>query len=155
MKTAILYASSHGTTRKVVKQVLSRLDHLRPEVFQVRRGMDPSLVLDFDLLLFFCPTYGDEELQEDMEHFLMCLDVDLAGRRFAVCELGAYYGYDDFSFGAMPILRRRLLELNGQELCEPLSLDSLPCLPHEHLERWVSYLNETIIATAPCLTAHS
>ena len=140
MKTAILYGSSHGKTRKVIAEVLKQLT-VQPDVFDVKKGVDPKRLAEYDLLAFFCPTYGDEELQDDFETFLIRFDLDLTGKHFVICELGNYYGYDDFSFGALHIIRRRLLELNGRELCEPLSLDSFPRTHWEHLLDWVNHLN--------------
>jgi flavodoxin len=143
MKTALLYGSSHGKTRKVIAEVLKHLA-VKPDVFDVKEGIDLQRLAEYDLLAFFCPTYGDEELQDDFENFLVGFDLDLTGKQFVICELGNYYGYDDFSFGALHIIRRRLLELNGRELCEPLSLDSFPRTHWGHLSDWVNHLNEKL-----------
>jgi flavodoxin len=143
MKAALLYASSHGCTRKVLATALTHLA-IRPDVFDVKEGIDQPCLTEYDFLAFFCPTYGDEELQDDMEDFLDGLQVDLTGKQFAICELGNYYGYDDFSLGAMRIIRRRLIELHGTELCEPLSLDSFPAIAWGHLLQWVEHLNRNL-----------
>ena len=140
MKSALLFSSQHGRTRKVVDVAMRELT-VKPDRLDVKEAPSPETLSSYDLLLFFCPTYGDEELQQDMEDYLRQLALDLTGKRFAVCELGNYYGYDDFSFGAMRILRRRLLELNGRELCQPLSLDSLPKVNWGQLSRWVAAVN--------------
>lgn len=140
MRTAIIYGSSHGKTAKVVAEVVQYLN-THVDVYNTKEFKNPDVLRAYDLLLFFSPTYGDEELQEDMESFLRRFEQDLSGRYFAICELGSYYGYDDFSFGAMRIIRRHLLKLNGQELCEPLSLDSFPRINWRHLLDWVDYLN--------------
>jgi len=142
MNAAILYASTHGRTRRAVAEAVQHL-RLKADVFNVAETA-PSAVADYPLLLVFCPTYGDEELQDDMEDFLANFHLDLSGRFFAICELGSYYGYDDFSFGAMRIIRKKLLDLGGRELCEPLSLDSFPRTNWIHLLDWVDYLNARI-----------
>ncbi len=148
MKAALLYASSHGHTRRVVHEVLRHL-RIQATVYDVRAAPPgPGQLQGYDLLAFFCPTYGDEELQENMETFLVGLELDLSGKYFVICELGNYIGYDDFSLGAMRILRRRLSELGGLELCDPLSLDSYPKIPWDHLRRWVEYLNASLDAHA-------
>jgi len=123
-----------------VKEVLLRLN-VQPEVFDVKDRPSNEQLADFDLFLFFTPTYGDEELQEDMENFIEGFDLDLRGKQFVICELGNYYGYDTYSFGAMAILRQRLIKLNGREIFSPLSLDSYPKLHREHLFDWVEQLN--------------
>jgi flavodoxin len=143
MNAAILYASSHGRTRKVLGEVLQQLA-IRPDVYDVKAGLTQTRLAEYELLVFLCPTYGDEELQEDMEDFLDGFTLDLSGKQFAICELGNYYGYDDFSFGAMRIIRQRLLALGGTELCEPLSLDSFPKTAWSHLQAWVDHLNSTL-----------
>jgi flavodoxin len=143
MKAALLFSSRHGRTRKVVDSAMRQLS-LSPDVFDVGAGSVHEKLRDYELLLFFAPTYGDEELEQDMEAFLAGLTQDLSGKRFVICELGNYYGYEDFSFGAMRILRRRLLELNGRELCAPLSLDSFPRLDWSQFDRWVASVNRSL-----------
>ncbi|MFN7139994.1 MAG: flavodoxin domain-containing protein [Limisphaerales bacterium] len=144
MKIALLYGSTHGKTSKVVKEVLEHLKTTPVDAFNVRDVESARQMEDYELFLFFCPTYGDEELQVDMEQFILRSPLDLTGKYFAICELGSYYGYEDFSFGAMKILRHQLLDWNGTELCEPLSLDSFPKVNWEHLLNWVDYLNGKI-----------
>lgn len=139
MKTLVVYSSKYGRTAKVVEQSLPHLVP-QPKVLTVAEA-SPEALADHDVLLFFTPTYGDEELHEDMETFLRSLEVDLSGRLFAICELGNYGGYDDFSFGALSILRRRMLELGAEELGTHLSLDSLPRLNEGQLRRWLSHVN--------------
>jgi flavodoxin len=143
MRTAILYGSTHGRTRRVVARVEKFLA-TSADAFDVKEIQPEQTLQGYDLLLFFCPTYGDEELQEDMEAFLLGFDGDLRGKLFVICELGSYYGYDDFSFGAMRIIRAELLARNATELCEPLSLDSFPRMNETHLIDWIGYLNGKI-----------
>lgn len=147
MNAALLYGSSHGRTRKVVNESLERLA-IKPDVFDVKECPNTQQISDHELLIFFSPTYGDEELQPDMEDFLRYFSLDLSGKQFVICELGNYYGYEDFSFGAMPILRRRLLELGALEFCTPLSLDTMPRVSWEQLHRWIEYVNS-------CLNNHN
>lgn len=152
MKLAILYGSTHGKTSKVVTEVVEHLS-MPVDVFNVRSVKASTQLADYDLLLFFSPTYGDEELQVDMEEFVLRNPLDLTGKHFAICELGSYYGYEDFSFGAMKILREHLLSWKGTELCEPLSLDSFPRVNREHLLNWVDYLNGKINEHFRCCNA--
>lgn len=143
MKIVAIYGSTHGRTRKVVEKVAERLN-VELSVFDVKDAPELGTISESDLLLFFAPTYGDEELQDDMEEFLRAFEMNLGGKLFAIAELGNYYGYDNFSFGAMAILRKRLLELRGIELCQPLSLDSLPRVNWGQLDRWVDHLTSKI-----------
>jgi hypothetical protein len=140
VKAALLYGSSHGCTRKVVERSVPRFV-VKPDVFNVKDTPVADELVRYDILLFFAPTYGDEELQPDMEQFIGRFTVNLEGKHFVICELGNYYGYDDFSFGAMRILRWHLIGLNGMELCSPLSLDSMPRVNWPHLYRWIEQVN--------------
>ena len=142
MKAALLYATTFGKTRRVVSAVANLLA-FEVDIHDVK-DVDPSIVAQYDLLLMFCPTYGDEELQENMEDFLLRLHTKLSEKQFCVCELGNYYGYDNFQFGAMRIIRQHLLGLDASEICEPLSLDSYPRVPWEHLGDWVGHLNRAV-----------
>lgn len=136
----LLYSSRYGRTEKVVDAAMKLLAPT-PGLVNVAEGPDPQQLRDYQVALFFTPTYGDEELQDEMETFLRAIDLRLDHLKFAVCELGNYGGYDDFRFGALAILRRRLLELGAEELGTHLSLDSMPRLNWPHFERWIHHLN--------------
>ena len=143
MPTAILYTSRHGRTRQVVATVAERLSP-PPKVINLTEPATARPWAEHDRFQIFCPTYGDEELEPSMEECLVRHGDDLAGCDFAVCELGNYYGYDDFSFGALHILRRHLLTRGGRELCSPLSLDSLPRLDWPQLDRWIDHVKTAL-----------
>lgn len=142
MKTVVVYSSQHGRTEKVVVDSVPYLMP-KPDVLSVKDA-SPEMLVGYDVMLFFAPTYGDAELHGGMENFLRSTDVNLSGRRFAICELGNYGGYDDFVFGALTVLRRRLLELGAAELGTHLSLDALPRLNPEHLHRWLAHVNDLV-----------
>lgn len=143
MKVALLFSSKHGRTRKVVQEALRQLA-VKPDVFEVKDIPAGEGLPAYEIFLLFTPTYGDEELHEEMETFLRNLTLDLTGKKFVLCELGNYGGYDDFTFGALQIVRRRLLELHGTEFCPALSLDSFPKLSWEQLSRWVALVNRSL-----------
>jgi flavodoxin len=143
MKTALLYASNYGKTRKVVEQAIKRLS-ANPEVFDVKTPPGLEQIAQYDIILFFSPTYGDGELQSDMEEFICRLNLDLTGKVFVVCELGGYNGYEIFSFGTAVILRKCLFERGAKELYQPLSLDSLPHIHWPHFYNWIEEVNRAI-----------
>lgn len=142
MKATLLYATTYGKTRRVVTEVTRQLE-FAVDVYNVKE-IELPLSSSYELLVLFCPTYGDEELQDDMEQFLVRFQPNLSGKKFCVCELGNYYGYDDFQFGAMRIIRSHLLALRATEIFEPLSLDSYPRVPWNHLSDWVKRLNQAV-----------
>lgn len=97
---------------------------------------------DYKLILFFASTWGDGELQIDMENFFTSFFLDLQGKKYAMCELGNYYGYDDFEFGALRVMRHFLIKTGGEEIIQPLCMDSLPHKDWIGLHRWCSLLND-------------
>ncbi len=120
VKAAIFYSSLHGRTRKVATEAIQRLK-IQVDVFNVKDQFSKEQVVEYDLLLFFTPTYGDEELRN-------------------------YYGYDTYSFGALSILRRWFNKLNAREFFTPLSLDSFPRVNWAHFHDWIDQLNGRILS---------
>jgi len=100
----------------------------------------------YDVFLFFSPTYGNEELQPDMEKFIVNFRLDMSSKYYAICELGNYYGYEA-DFGAMKIIRHHLEKLSGKELVGPLSMDSLPKKDWTAFATWCGKLNQTLRET--------
>ena len=143
MKVLVLYGSTRRSTSQVVNKLPQYLtfDFDRVNVKELNASTN---LRDYDLLLFLAPTYGDGELQEDMERFLSKLDTDLDGIQYAICELGNYYGYDDFAHGAMPIIQAYLKPLNAAQMIPPASIDSLPQKDWRNLEAWCERLNSKL-----------
>jgi len=98
----------------------------------------------YNVCLFFASTWGDGELQEDMESLFVRFKLDLTGKHFAVCELGNYYGYDDFEFGALHIMQHFLDASGGVELVEPFCMDSLPKKDWLGFESWSAGLQQKL-----------
>lgn len=143
MKALLVYGSTWGNTRKVVQRLPAWLS-FPVDIVNVGNLTDDSLFRDYDLLLFFASTSGDQELQPDMESFLVKHRPDLAGKPYAVCELGNYFGYDDFEFGAERILSFLLNQSGGCELVPPFAMDTFPHRDWNGLARWCNLLNDTV-----------
>ena len=129
MSPVIIYNSRHGHTKHVV-------DYLGFLAHDVKNGQIPL----GDFVIVLCPTYGDEELPLAMEEYLLGLSI--TGKRYALCELGNYYGYEDCQFGAAKIIRYCLSRLEWVEPFRPLSLDSLPVIDWDSLKEWKDGLCE-------------
>lgn len=128
-----LYASVHGHAR----QVALRLPNYRSvDYFDGTES--------YDFYVFVCPTYGDEELPWAMEDFLMRLTVE--NKKFTVVELGNYYGYDDFQFGARRLICGVLKSKGWVEAFPSLSLDSLPQIDWEVFNHWKGLLDGHLIS---------
>lgn len=92
----------------------------------------PSLV-GHDLVIIVVPNTGDEELPEPMEEFLF--DLTETGKRYAVCELGNYFGFESYC-GCKKVVFS-VLDGLGWHRVGDVSLDSLPTLDRDGLERWL------------------
>jgi flavodoxin len=145
MRALVIYGSSLGNTKTVVNRLADQLA-FDIDLIEASNILDIKMVLAYELLLFFASTWGDGELQIDMENFFVRhrTDIDFDGKPYAICELGNYYGYDDFEFGALRIMQNQLNLLNGYELIEPFSLDSFPLKDWGNLTRWCESLNHKV-----------
>lgn len=143
MKSLVIYGSTRGNTRTVVNRLPALLT-FPVDIVDVKTLTDAKLFQEYDLLMFFASTAGDQELQIDMERFLTRETVQLRGKPYAICELGNYFGYDDFDFGAERILHHYLHEWGGTELIEPFSMDSFPHKDWNNLARWCNLLNQRV-----------
>lgn len=138
-RVLVLYASSHGKTRRVADRVAKGIERAAT-LACVTDLHNPQQLLDYNVIVVCCPNYGDGEVQADMEAFLQTLDLDLHEQSVAVCELGNYFGYEGFSFGAMSIIRQELVSRGASELICPLSLDSVPRMSESQLQKWIDHL---------------
>jgi flavodoxin len=128
MKTLVVYDSRNGKTEFIARKI--------PGI--VKNINDDFSFDNFDLIVFVCPTYGDEELPPEMEKFIICLDVV---KKFTVCETGNYYGFDDFSFGARKIIENWLKD-SGWEMLNGFSLDTYEPINWRPFEKWIESLYE-------------
>lgn len=152
MKALLVYGSSRGNTRKVVER-LPQMLNFDLDIHEVSTIIQPQVLIDAsEVLIFLASTWGDGELQVDMENFLVRHTLLLSGKPYAICELGNYYGYDDFEFGAAEIIKHCLDKAGGMELIEPFSMDSLPFKDWGTLDRWCALLN-SVVEKMPCTTS--
>lgn len=128
MKT--IYASKHGHSKKVANMFVDCHD----------ATSNPTL--DSEIILFVCPTYGDEELHPAMEKFL--ISITEKTKKYVICELGNYYGYEDFSFGARKIIESHLKKLGWTEFFPSLSLDSMPSIDWQTFNDWKAGLDNAV-----------
>ena len=86
-------------------------------------------------LVIVTPNHGDAELQEDVEKFLVARGKEIG--QWVVLEIGNYYGFDDWSYGA----RERValyMKKNGkpEEALPGAGIDTLPQIDWATLDRW-------------------
>ncbi len=126
----IIYSSRHGHSRNVAQKFGKCYD------------VATNPTIDDEIILFICPTYGDQELPEDMENFIY--STSETNRSYVICELGNYYGYDDYNFGALKIIESRLTELKWSKFFKSLSLDSMPSINWNVFNCWKNGLDYAI-----------
>ena len=130
MKTMqIVYDSVHGKTKQVALKF--------PDASSITQ-IDK---LWADVILFLCPTYGDEELPHNMETFLISLTDT---KMYVICELGNYYGYEDFGFGAKKIIETVLNQKGWTKFHKGLSLDSFPTIDWNTFNKWRKSLEHAL-----------
>jgi hypothetical protein len=86
-------------------------------------------------LVIVTPNHGDAEVQEDVENFLVARGREV--QRWVVLEIGNYYGFDDWGYGA----RERIalfMKKNGKgdEALPGAGIDTLPQIDWATLDRW-------------------
>lgn len=145
MKTALYYASFNpkGSSAVIVDRLKEKL--LFPvdgkNVVDLPKAEDMA---NYDFYIFLVATYGDQELQDDIEKYLISIHQDLTGKKFAICELGNYYGYDDYSFGSGKIIESHLVSKNAAARVPIASIDTLPKIDWQAIDRWVIALNQSL-----------
>lgn len=136
MDTLILYSSRGNSAKKVADSILENLKQ-NAQIFCLNNNDIRAQSLNFSSLILVCPTYGDEELETDMEFFLINSDWNNhVNKFFSVCELGLYRGYTETSQGAGAIISN-YLKSKGLFLHKKiLSVDSIPLEDFSLIRKW-------------------
>jgi Flavodoxins len=137
-KTLILFASKGQVAKKVAFFVANWFQIDNDSVINLSECSIDLNNIYFEHVILICPTYGDEELEENMENCLINTSWSLhQGKTFSIVELGLYRGYEITELGAGRIIQY-CLEKNGLKKTTPtLSLDSVYSPPMELLEKWL------------------
>lgn len=129
-KALIAFGSTTGNTAEVADWIAAAL---------AAKGIDAKttdcastkltgLCADYDLVIFGCPTYGDDEIeiQEDFAPLLDDLEVaGVEGRKVAVfgCGDSSYFHF----CGAVDVIEKRVEECGGTRIVDSLKIDD----PHD------------------------
>lgn len=136
MGKLLLYASRGNSAKKVADFLLGNFED-DSRIICVNNSNINARDLDFSLLILICPTYGDEELESDMEQFLINSDwTGHEGKYFAVCELGLYRGYLETAQGAGSIITNFLKSKGLLLRKKVLSVDSIPLEDFSLIKIW-------------------
>ncbi len=146
MNTIVVYAAANpaGSSAKVVEE-LGKLLNFPVQPVNIAANPKTVPLPTFDLLLMVIATYGDQELLDVVEEFVTARTSELRGKRYSVCELGNYYGYDDFEFGAKQIVEFQLHSIGATVFCPGASADSLPKLDWRAIKAWCQVINDSVL----------
>jgi len=148
MKIAVHYVAPNpnGTSAQLVQRMQEKL-RFPVEALNVSDvSVDPAGIKKYDYSFFLTATYGDQELNDAIEAFVLRLDKDLSTVKYLVCEVGNYYGYDDHAFGSGQIVERFLDDRGAQRVMNTNSVDSLPRIDWKQVDAWIGQLNEKFAA---------
>ncbi|MFN0186055.1 MAG: hypothetical protein ACKVQR_19750 [Aquabacterium sp.] len=123
-----LWGRPESNAAKVASHLASRLQLPVVDYFSQPDAVTPAS------LLLVTPNMGDGEIPEPVEWFVRDRCATLT--RFGVVEIGNFYGFDDWGFGAGDRIRKVLAGRGLEEGIRPLSLDTLPQIDWDTLERW-------------------
>lgn len=105
-KIGIFYGSNTGVTADIAKSIAQKLQVKDEDIYNVA-DTAPSVVGEYEDLVFGTSTWGAGEEQDDWFDFLDGLDaVDLRGKRIALFGLGDETMADTFCSGIGEIYKR-------------------------------------------------
>ncbi len=140
----VIYGTRGGTTRTVAQRLAKALGQVPCD--DVRALQQVAVELSPTDLVVCAPTYGDAELEDSMEAFLVAHDWSTwKGCRFAICEVGIYTGYEDFGHGLCAPIRHLLTAAGMIECFEPLAVDSVPLADDGLAEAWAAQLSRLVV----------
>ena len=139
-RTAIIFGSvtRTGNTFVAAEKIAKLL--VDADLYHADDIDDPGVLGAYAKLVFLTPTAGNEEVAEPFERLFDRERIDLSHAEYAVCELGNYYGYDLYEYGAAKILHRLIGDRGGRKFHPTLSLDTLPLIDWELFDGWAESL---------------
>lgn len=138
----VIYSTVGGTTRKVAQRVAARTGD--DTVTDAATAL-ASNASGHGHVLLFCPTYGDEEVEDTFERLLLEWDWKaMRGAWFSFCELGIYTGYESPGHGLIPIVYDVMTRHGLRELVAPLSLDSVPITDWDRVDAWADSIRKAL-----------
>ncbi len=146
MKALVYFAAPNpnGSSMQIVKRMQEKLSS-KIEIRNISSDtIDVTEINNFKTILIITATYGDQELQDNMENFLTSIKSDLSSQLYIICEIGNYYGYDDYTFGSGKIIGDYISGLGAKQLLEMTSIDSLPKLDLVAVDNWINKLEKAL-----------
>lgn len=107
MSSAIFFMSSTGNTETCAEKISAKLDGI--DTFNMaNEGV--SKIDEYSKLIIGCPTWGEGELQDDLEDAWdeFC-QLDFSGKTVALFGLGDQDGYGEYYVDAMGIIYEQIV----------------------------------------------
>ncbi len=138
-KYLIVFASKGRSAKIVAQKTAQYLNVDSSRIIDATNSVQLLVGKQFQHLILVCPTYGDEELEDGMENFLIANDwSSWSSLSFSVIELGLYRGYDSSLLGAARIIQTYLSRNGLSQTTSTLSLDSVPSPSESLLDQWLA-----------------
>lgn len=140
VKAIVIYGSTTGTTENIAQIVAQKMKSSEKDVaVKNAASLDSEELIDYDLILLGCSTWGDGELQHDFIGFEEKLrGVDLNGKKAAVFGPGES-SYPQFC-KAVDILEEALKKCGAELISLGLKIDVLEGDYNERVRIWVKEL---------------
>ena len=131
----IIYSHKYGSNQTVAENI--------SHIFGVKCVcvLDQPDLADYAIIIVIASNFGDEELHPNLEDFLS--KQTITNKKYIVCELGNYFGYERDCFGCKKIVRNICKSLNWEEIND-ISIDSFPNFDDRTFNFWISNLNGSI-----------
>ncbi len=143
----IVFGSTGGNTAVTANKVqqLLEIDKHTVKIQRVENSEVTDL-LEYDLCILACPTYGNGILEPHFSPFHEKMkNVDLKDKQYAVIGLGDYKYDPDYHFESISILEEAIINSNGQ-----LAIDSLRILKSPYrfinnlIPKWTKAITEKL-----------
>ncbi len=145
MKSIIIYSAPNktGSSAKIANKVYFHLNE-NALLFNISETKMEIEMTNYKVLIFIVATYGDQELHDSYEEFMIAKGNFNSSHKFSICEIGNYYGYDDFELGGGRIVKTHIENLQAKEILPMYSIDSLPLIDDRKLNKWLVDLSKKI-----------
>lgn len=140
MTPLIIFSTSYNNTKKISLYIQKKLKLQCVNVTEVNE----HILKQYNNLIICAPTYGCEELNEDMEYFLLNFKENLRNKTFFLLETGIPYGFGRFHFGAKNVLERYIEKNNLGNILSSVSLETFPATDYISLNKWLVYIENIL-----------
>lgn len=126
-KASIIFGSTTGNTETVANMIAQNLPDYDVSLFYVTDATEDS-VIEADLVLYGCSTWGYGELQDDFQFYYEKAMTGnlLKGKNVAVFGCGDKENYEDVFCQATELIKAKAEKCGATIVCENLKVDCEP-----------------------------